>query len=252
MASLVQANDFLFQATFSENYIKSCQEEHETRCSATYLTPTLDLCEKSISRAGRFNPGYNPKLLIWLGGWLRLLSGLDCLGEKKICAPFLVVRHLVDLTKALYIKWRLCLTEFVELKQQCIANTWRLLSVSNSAQCKMFWTILLTDSPLCKIFWVLNLNHIHSARHLISQLKITKHFVRYEGESNENLKYLLIYWTQKLHNDFIFLCSIVLPPVGHSSNYEYHCWNLQDNGAVIRIFIALLRFSVDSPSCFDP
>ena len=27
----------------------------------------------------------------------------------------------------------------------------------------------------------------------------------------------------KVHNDFIFLCSIVLPPVGHSSNHEYHC-----------------------------
>jgi len=62
-----------------------------------------------------------------------------------------------------------------------------------------------------------------------------------------NMFYLIIYWTQKVHNDFIFLCSIVLPPVGHSSNYEYHCWNLQDNQAVVRIFIPLLRFSFDSP-----
>jgi len=34
----------------------------------------------------------------------------------------------------------------------------------------------------------------------------------YEGESNENLKYafiLVMYWTQKVHNDFIFLCSIL-------------------------------------------
>jgi len=63
-----------------------------------------------------------------------------------------------------------------------------------------------------------------------------------------NMFYLVIYWTQKVHNDFIFLCSIVLPPVGHPSNHEYHCWNLQDNRAVVRIFIALLRFSCDSPS----
>jgi len=33
---------------------------------------------------------------------------------------------------------------------------------------------------------------------------------------------LVIYWTQKVHNDFIFLCSILLPSVGHSSNHEDH------------------------------
>jgi len=59
---------------------------------------------------------------------------------------------------------------------------------------------------------------------------------------------LVIYWTQKVHNDFIFLCSIVLPYVGHSSNPEYHYGNLQDNRAVVRTLIALLRFSFDSPS----
>ena len=63
-----------------------------------------------------------------------------------------------------------------------------------------------------------------------------------------NMFYLVIYWTQKVHNEFIFLCSIVLPPVGHSSNHEYHCWNLQDNRAVVRSFIAIFRFSVESPS----
>jgi len=63
-----------------------------------------------------------------------------------------------------------------------------------------------------------------------------------------NMFYLVIYWTQKVPNYFIFLCSIVLPPAGHSSNHEYHCWNLQDNRAVFRIFIALLRFSFNSPS----
>jgi hypothetical protein len=63
-----------------------------------------------------------------------------------------------------------------------------------------------------------------------------------------NRVYLLIYWTQKVHNDFIFLCSIALPPVDHSSNHQYHCWNLQNDRAVFRIFTALLRFSFDSPS----
>ena len=38
-----------------------------------------------------------------------------------------------------------------------------------------------------------------------------------------NMFYLVIYCTQKVRNDFIFLCSIILPPVGHSSNHEYHC-----------------------------
>ena len=63
-----------------------------------------------------------------------------------------------------------------------------------------------------------------------------------------NVFYLVIYWTQKVHNDFIFLCNIVLPPVSHSSNHEYHCLNLQDNQAVVQIFITLLRFSFYSPS----
>jgi len=40
---------------------------------------------------------------------------------------------------------------------------------------------------------------------------------------------------------------IVLPPVGHSSYHEYHCCH---NRAVFRIFVALLRFSFDSPSDF--
>ena len=59
--------------------------------------------------------------------------------------------------------------------------------------------------------------------------------------------YLVIYWTQKVHNDFSFLCGIVLSPVGHSSNHGYHCWKLQDIRALVRIFIALLRFSFGSP-----
>ena len=42
-----------------------------------------------------------------------------------------------------------------------------------------------------------------------------------------NMFYLEIYWTQNVHNDIIFLCIIVLPPVGHSSNPEYTVVNLQ-------------------------
>ena len=41
---------------------------------------------------------------------------------------------------------------------------------------------------------------------------------------------------------------IVLPPVGHSSNHQYHCCQLTDDRAVFRIFISLLRFSFGSPS----
>ena len=63
--------------------------------------------------------------------------------------------------------------------------------------------------------------------------------------------YLVSYWTQKVQNYFIFLCSIVLPPVGPSSSHEYHCWNLKDNRVVVRIFIAILRFSFDSPSYLE-
>ena len=59
-----------------------------------------------------------------------------------------------------------------------------------------------------------------------------------------NMSYPVIYWTQKINSDFIILRNIV----GQSSNYEYYWWNLQDNQALVWIFIALLRFSVDSPS----
>jgi len=38
--------------------------------------------------------------------------------------------------------------------------------------------------------------------------------------------HLVVYWTQKAQNDFIFLCSIVLPPAGHSINHQYHCCQL--------------------------
>ena len=85
---------------------------------------------------------------------------------------------------------------------------------------------------------------------LVEGSKCARHGVctRVSQMKTLNMFYLVIYWTQKAHNDFIFLCSIVLPHFGHSSNHEYHCWNSQDNRAVVRNFIALLRFSFDSPS----
>ena len=51
-----------------------------------------------------------------------------------------------------------------------------------------------------------------------------------------NMFYLVIYWTQKVHNDFIFLYSIVLPPVGHSSNHEYHCCNFARKSSCVSNF----------------
>ena len=40
---------------------------------------------------------------------------------------------------------------------------------------------------------------------------------------------------------------IVLPPVGRSSNHQYHWCQLRDNRAVFQIFISLLNYSFDSP-----
>ena len=56
---------------------------------------------------------------------------------------------------------------------------------------------------------------------------------------------LLYYCAVVLHS-----CT-VLPRVGRSSNHQYHCCQLTDNRAVVRIVIALLRFSFDSPSYND-
>jgi len=55
-----------------------------------------------------------------------------------------------------------------------------------------------------------------------------------------------------------YYCAVVLhscivqTSVGHSSNHQYHCCQLTDNRAVFWIFIALLRFSFDSPSYVFP
>ena len=55
----------------------------------------------------------------------------------------------------------------------------------------------------------------------------------------------VIYWTQTVHNGFIFLCSL---HYHLSATLQITVVNLQDNQTVFRIFIALLRFSFDSPS----
>ena len=98
----------------------------------------------------------------------------------------------------------------------------------------------------CEVLLDEDVTYSYSSFFFFRTIKIT----RLSQMVTLNIFYLVICWTQKVHNDFIFLCSIVLPPVGRSSNHQYHCWNLQDNRAVVRIFIALLRFSLDSLSYF--
>ena len=70
----------------------------------------------------------------------------------------------------------------------------------------------------------------------VSQTKIWNNF------------YFVIYWTQKVHNDFIFLCSLHCHLLATHQNPSIIVVNLQDNRAVFRIFIALLKLSFDSPS----
>jgi len=65
---------------------------------------------------------------------------------------------------------------------------------------------------------------------------------------NLNIFYLVIYWTQKVHNDFIFLCSLHCVPLATLQTVSIIVVILQDNWAVFWIFIALLRFSFDNPS----
>ena len=103
--------------------------------------------------------------------------------------------------------------------------------------CKLCYLACEAHTPYC-YQWRIWLCHISHKQHDFQKKRILNIkcafdflfniFLKYKCESNENLKYvyLIIYWTQKVHNDFIFLCSIVLPPVGHSSNHQYHCCQL--------------------------
>ena len=51
-------------------------------------------------------------------------------------------------------------------------------------------------------------------------LKLKKNI---SGGKRLNIFYVVIYRTQKVHNDITILCSILLSSFGHFSNHEYHC-----------------------------
>ena len=100
------------QRHFQKIILKAATKNMTARCSATYLTSTLDLHERSISRPGRFNSGYKSKLLTWLEGCLGLWSGLDCV-EKKMrsfpsCPPFYRVEESMIHRMALMAHWFCC------------------------------------------------------------------------------------------------------------------------------------------------
>jgi len=68
-------------------------------------------------------------------------------------------------------------------------------------------------------------------------------YMRVSQMKTLNMFYLVIYWTQKVHNDFIFLYNIVLPPVGHSSNHEYNCCQLTRQSSCISNFYRTFKVS---------
>jgi len=51
-----------------------------------------------------------------------------------------------------------------------------------------------------------------------------------------NMLYLVIYWTQKVHNNFIFLCNLHFVPSATLQTMSIIVVNLQDNRAVFQIF----------------
>ena len=60
--------------------------------------------------------------------------------------------------------------------------------------------------------------------------------------------YLVIYWMRKVNNYFIFLCSHHCHLSATLQTISITVANLQDNWTGFRNFIALLKFSFDSPS----
>jgi len=70
---------------------------------------------------------------------------------------------------------------------------------------------------VARVYSVATLLCLQFVLHVMS-IPILNILYLYADESNENLKYVLSrnLLNIKLQNDFIFLCSIVLPPVGHS------------------------------------
>jgi len=86
--------------------------------------------------------------------------------------------------------------------------------------------------------WNTEPDTVHS---LYIQLSTNVRFHTYEGESNVNVKYfyLVIYWTRKVHNSFIFLCSLHRHLSATLQTIGITAFDLQDNRAVVWIFIWL-------------
>ena len=63
-----------------------------------------------------------------------------------------------------------------------------------------------------------------------------------------NMFYLVIYWTKKVHNDFIFLCCVHCGLLATLHTMSIIVVNLQDNRDEFRNFIAPLSSSFDCPS----
>jgi len=92
--------------------------------------------------------------------------------------------------------------------------------------CILFWCILFAKSVLCKklvvrkVYPFIHVPNIHSLLNLkyvyitVALCLYFCHLSIYEGESNENLKYFLSHnlLNTKVHNAFIFLCSLHCGP----------------------------------------
>jgi len=65
---------------------------------------------------------------------------------------------------------------------------------------------------------------------------------------NLNIFHIVIYWTQMVHNDFIFLCSIALPPVGHLFKPSVSLLKLTRQSSCISNFYRIFKV-LKSPSC---
>ena len=103
--------------------------------------------------------------------------------------------------------------------------TWRLQEVGGSSNSNKTLNCLTQYTYVFRKILSTNNDHIPTQ---CSQTVLSDRSIMFSLWSTRvsqmktlNIFYLVIYWTQKVHNDFIFLCSIVLPPVGHC-----HCWNL--------------------------
>ena len=144
-----------------------------------------------------------------------------------------------------------------EIKNTKVTSSWFFISthpgcvywIIQSPNFEVFtpgilYSVLVDDSVL----YPTTVYNPFSTYFLLPRRQVLQEYTRLSQSKTLNMFHLVIYRTRKGHDDFIFLCSIVLPPDGHSSNHDYHCWNLQGNRAVVRTFIALLRFSSDFPS----